>query len=237
MIKMLSAITILIVISINGFCQQDGLQTDLALKYLFQPPTEKTTRPPVIIFLHGYGSDERDLFELRNSIPKSFLVLSVRAPYPLAHGGYEWYESVKGHDGKKEQLKNSRTLINKFITQAVAKYNADAKEVYLAGFSQGAIMCYETGLTTPETIKGIAVLSGMIFPSLKPLVNNNAELKKLKIFAGHGTTDDRIPFADGKSACNYLQSIGLLPEFHAYTSMAHAISNEEMKDVVKWMKK
>ena len=236
--KILPGICLIMALALNSCGQQAGLQEDLALKYLVQLPVEKSAHAPVIILLHGYGSDERDVFELSAAFPKNYLVLSARAPYPLPTGGYEWYEitPVNGHhDGKKEHLENSRNLIEKFISQATAKYKADAKEVYLIGFSQGAIMCYQVGLTAPGKVHGIGVLSGMIFPSLKPLVSNSAALKQLRIFISHGTADNRIPFADGKAAYDYLESIGLKPEFHEYAGMGHAISNDVVKGLLQWL--
>lgn len=232
-------ISCLLFFAATVFAQDAQLQEGLALKYLVQLPAEKSAHAPVIILLHGYGADERDLFGLKNSFPKNYLVIAVRAPYPLAAGGYEWYEPamVNGqHDGNAAQLEHSRNAINKFIAQAVAKYNADAKSVYLIGFSQGAVMCYQAGLTTPEQLKAIAALSGMIFPSLKAMQKNSAALQRLKIFIAHGTADNRIPFADGKAAYDYIKSIGLQPGFHEYAGMGHTISNEVMDDLVKWMK-
>ena len=97
-------------------------------------------------------------------------------------------------------------------------------------------MSYQVGLTSPDKVKGIAPLSGMIFPSLKPMVKNYQALKQLMIFSAHGTADNRIPFADGKAAVDYLKSIGLKPEFHEYPGMAHTISNEVIVDLLKWIK-
>lgn len=210
------------------------MQAGLALKYLVQLPADKSTHPPVIILLHGYGSDERDLFELRGALPKNYIVIAARAPYAVGAQGYQWFE--RGSNGKSAQLDNSKKLVAAFIPEVVAKYKADAHQVYVMGFSQGAMMSYETGLTKPELLKGIGVLSGRIFPPLKQEVKNNEALKKLRIFVSHGTADDRIPFADGKAAADYLNSIGLKPEFHEYAGMGHAISNDVMADLVKWLK-
>lgn len=220
--------------------QQPALQEDLALKYLMQLPAETSKHAPVIILLHGYGSNEKDLFDLRSFFPKNYIVISVRAPYSLSTGGgYQWYESatINGkRDGKKDQLDNSRQLITTLITQVVKKYKADAKNVYVMGFSQGAIMSYQVGLTDPAAVKGIGVLSGTIFNSLKPMVKASPELNRLRIFISHGTADERIPFNDGKAASDYLKSIGLKPEFHAYDGMGHQINKEVLKDLLAWLK-
>lgn len=236
--------TLLFVLFAASYTYGQGaiLEQSLALKYFVQMPAEKTAKPPVVILLHGYGGNERDLFDLRAFFPKQYIVVSARAPYAVQAGGYQWFEKEivnNKYTGKKEHLDFSRAAITKFISQVVKKYNADSTHVYLVGFSQGAMMCYETGLTAPQLLKGIGVLSGRLPESLKPLIKRKSpELKKLKIFVAHGTADTRLSFADGKQAADYLRgTIGLKPEFHKYNGMEHSITNAVMLDVATWVEK
>ena len=236
-----SILSLVIFITITGCSQGTNVKEGLALKYLIQMPTLKSANIPVVIMMHGYGSNEKDLFSLQKYVPKNFLVLSVRAPYPLQEGhGYEWYEMTQTnghHSGKKEDLDHSRALITTFIGEIIKKYKADPKQIYLMGFSQGAMMSYYVGLAYPDKVKGIAPLSGMIMASLKPEIKNTPALKKLKIFISNGTIDERIPFADGKASYDYLLTLGLNPEFHEYEGMGHQISNDVITDFVKWLGK
>lgn len=214
-----------------GLKAQSPLQQDLPLKYLVQKPAITTPRPPVIILLHGYGSNEADLFGLKDNLPKNFLVVSPRAPFPVAGGAYQWYRK----ETINNDLKSSGTTIKSFITAIVKKYHADADRVYLSGFSQGAMMSYEVGLNSPELLKGIAPLSGMIVESMKPATPPSAALKKLRIFVGHGDADNRIPYTKAVDAVTYLKTLQLSPEFHTYKGMQHSISEEELKDWVRWL--
>jgi phospholipase/carboxylesterase len=228
----------LLALSYASFAQEPVLETSLALKYIVHMAA-KPTRGPLIILLHGYGSDEKDLYGLRSSFPVNATIISTRAPYPLAGGGYQWYELTNTNgkpEGKKEDIERSTQLINKFITQVVEKYNGNPKDVYVMGFSQGAIMSYAVGLSAPEKVKGIGVLSGRLYPQIKESIKISPTLKKLKIFIAHGTSDERIPFKEGISASNYLTSIGLKPEFHKYEGMGHSINNNVMNDLIKWLK-
>ena len=236
--KILSVLLLTFAFYLYASAQGTPLQEGLALKYLVEMPGEKSAHPPLIILLHGYGSDEKDLFALRTFLPKNYLIVSARAPYPLPGGGYEWYEmtEVNGvHDGNAAQLANSKKLIEKFVKQVVAAYHADPARVYLMGFSQGAIMSYRVGLTNPSLLKGIGVLSGTIYPSLKPMVKKTAPLKQLRIFVSHGEADERISFADGKAAVDYLKSLGLNPDFHSYPQMGHTISRDVLSDLNRWI--
>jgi len=237
--RILSILTVILSITLSACGQDMKLQEGLALKYLVQMPAQKSQHPPVIIIMHGYGSDEKDMFALRKVLPANYLIIAARAPFALPQGGYQWFEPDRTsgkYNGKKEDLDKSRELVAAFIGQVISKYSADAKQVYLMGFSQGAIMSYEVGLTHPSALKGIGVLSGVLFPSLKPLIKVTPTLKQLKIFIAHGTADDRLSFAEGKAAYDYLKSIGLNPEFHQYPGMGHTITNDVITNLVNWMK-
>ncbi|MBX2907920.1 MAG: dienelactone hydrolase family protein [Taibaiella sp.] len=237
---MKNLILIVAAIACFGLGASAQLQTDLSLKYLVQQPGKASAHPPVIILLHGYGSNEEDLFGLRVALPANYLIASVRAPLKADVGGYQWFEReiVNGkYTGKKEHLDQSRKTILKFIGEFTKKYRADPSSVYLAGFSQGAMMSYEAGLTSPANIKGIAVLSGKMPESLIPLINTkDPALKRLRIFISHGTADSRLPFSDGFAAKEQLVKMGFTPEFHSYQGMDHSITNEVMTDLLKWLK-
>ena len=56
---------------------------------------------PLLILLHGYGSDERDLFGLVPHLPEEFVIAAVRAPLapPFPTPGYSWY-AIDGLDSR-----------------------------------------------------------------------------------------------------------------------------------------
>lgn len=231
---------ILLSVSYSLHAQTSETLNDLSLTYLARVPAIHNTKTPVVILLHGYGSNEQDLFGLQNFFPSNYILLSARAPYTIGSGGYQWFERqmVNGKfSGRKEDIDNNRKSILKFVTEVVKKYNADAGNVYLVGFSQGAMMCYETGLTAPGIVKGIGVLSGRLSEPLRTALKPNNNLSKLKIFIAHGTADSRIPYAEGKAACDFLSTLSLKPEFHTYQGMDHTITNEVMADLLNWLKK
>jgi phospholipase/carboxylesterase len=230
---------VLSLLLITAFACRAQLQDGMALKYMVQMPAQQSAHPQIIVLMHGYGSDEQDMFGLRNVLPGNYIIIAVRAPYSLPGGGYQWFEKevVNGkYNGRRKDLDNSIALVVKFLGEAEGKYKVSPKDVYLMGFSQGAIMSYEVGLTHPSLVKGIGVLSGMLFPSVKPMIKNDAALKQLRIFVSHGTADDRLAFTDGKAGVEYLQGLGLRPEFHQYPGMGHTISKEVIADLVKWLK-
>jgi phospholipase/carboxylesterase len=235
MLKIFALLTLLASAAVHA---QTPLQTDLPLKYLEQTPGESHNQP-LVIFLHGYGSNEGDLFGIKDDLPASYTYLSVRAPMVMQEGSYQWFRQ-KGqgaYNGETDDLKSSGQLLLDFIAQAAKKYHTEPEKVYLVGFSQGAIMSYEVALRHPEAVGGIAALSGRILPVLKSELKPDAKRQSLAVFIGHGEEDKRLPISDGTEANSLLQGVSLEPEFHAYPGLGHSISASEIEDLSAWLQR
>jgi phospholipase/carboxylesterase len=235
MLKFLALLTLLASATVHA---QPPLQTDLPLKYLEQTNAD-TQNQPLVIFLHGYGSNEQDLFGIKDDLPASYTYLSVRAPMTLEEGSYQWFRK-KGegaYNGETDDLKTSGQVLQDFIAQAAKKYHTEPDKVVLVGFSQGAIMSYEVALRHPEAVGAIAALSGRILPVLKSALKPDEKRQALAIFIGHGKEDKRLPYKDGTEANSLLQSISLTPEFHGYEGLGHSISAAEVEDLNAWLQR
>ncbi|ARB31180.1 phospholipase [Pseudomonas tolaasii] len=216
-----------------------ALHSDLPLTYLEQTQGDARNQP-LVIFLHGFGSNEDDLFGIKDELPSTWTYLSARAPMPVDSNGYRWFARKAGdgdYDGETADLQRSAKLIEAFVTQATAKYHTRPDRVFLVGFSQGAIMSYEVGLRQPALVRGIAALSGSVLPVLKAELKPKAGLDKLAIFIGHGTLDQALPYASATRANEVLTGLGLKPEFHGYMGMPHTVSEAEIQDLKAWLEK
>ena len=211
---------------------------DSAFHYLVRQPKTAQRKPPVIILLHGVGSNEQDLFSFSDQLPDSFLVFSLRAPITMGQGSYAWYP-VSFANGKPDadvaQAGKSRAFILAFIDHIEQTMSADAAQVYLCGFSQGAIMSYYTALTHPARIRGFAALSGRVLVDLKAQVTDSTAVRKLKVFIGHGTADNVLQVQYGRDAAAWLGLLGIVPVYKEYNE-GHTICTEELMDVVNWLK-
>ncbi len=235
---MFKALALFLLLVSSGLQAQPSLHTDLPLNYLAHADEQARNRP-LVIFLHGYGSNEQDLFDLKNQLPKHYNYLSVQAPMALGQGRYQWF-SKKGegaYDGDTADLKASGRVLLDFIQQARAKYPTDANNVYLVGFSQGAMMTYEVALRHPQAVGGIAALGGRILPVLRAGLTPDAPRRSLAVFIGHGTADSVIPYSDGTEANTFLRTLALEPEFHAYPGVGHSISALEVRDLRAWLER
>jgi phospholipase/carboxylesterase len=210
----------------------------LALVHLMRPPRAHAEgRPPLLLQLHGVGSNERDLFSFADLLDPRFLVLSARAPLLRGPDSFAWFEVQFLPNGfviNPEQLRASRDRLIQFIAEAVAAYDADPQRVYLLGFSQGAIMSLTTALSSPATVAGIAALSGRIPPEVRPWMAPPEELAGLPVLVVHGTHDPIIPISRGHDARQLLAALPLDLTYREY-DMAHEISAGTLQDVRTWL--
>ena len=207
------------------------------LHYLVREPKISSNKPPVIFLLHGIGSNEEDLFTFAEFLPDKFLVVSLRAPFPYGTNQYAWYQMVFT-DGKtiidKKQASKSRNILLQFISQFQLEHMYDESQVYLGGFSQGAIMAYSLGLTRPDLIKGIAVMSGRMLEEITSFIASDEKLKSLQVFISHGTNDTVLSVQYAREGLEYMKTRGLNPAYKEYDE-GHTINREMQADLISWL--
>lgn len=214
------------------------MNQNTTLFYTLRRPKDAANKPPLLIMLHGVGSNEQHMFSLAEAIPDKYLVVSARGPLSLGAGSYAWFQ-VDFSSGRPEinaqQAEQSRLKIISFIDKLKSLEDFDDEQVFLMGFSQGGIMSYSVALTAPEKIAGIAVMSGRLLPEVKPLIAGNDRLEELKIFVSHGKSDNVLNYQYAVDAVDYLKGKNIHPEFHTYEE-GHTINSQMLQDVVKWLK-
>ena len=65
--------------------------------------------------LHGYGSDENDLFSFASELPPKYAIISLKAPYGLNPHGNAWYaihfDNLNGKWSDDNQAIKSREMV------------------------------------------------------------------------------------------------------------------------------
>jgi phospholipase/carboxylesterase len=106
----------------------------MSLEYIVRKPIVESKNPPLLILLHGYGSNKEDLFSFAEELPKELLIISAQAPYEMGYGGYAWYAiNFDDVNGKFSDLKQAKTSIDKialFIDEIKTKYKQNYKKTY-----------------------------------------------------------------------------------------------------------
>ena len=210
------------------------------LHYKIKEPKIKLDKNPLLLLLHGYGSNEEDLFSFANELPENYYVVSARAPYDIQYGSYAWYAINFDADENKfsdvEQAKNSRDLVANFIDELAAKYPIDTENITLIGFSQGCILSYAIALSYPEKIKRVVAMSGYLNPEMLQYSYLKNNLSNLKVFTSHGTVDQVVPVEWGRKAKSFLDNLGIENVYKEYP-IGHGISPQNFHDFTEWLAK
>ncbi len=210
----------------------------MKLTHLIKEPKTKLEKNPLLLLLHGYGSNEEDLFSFANELPDHYYVVSARAPFDMQYGSYAWYAINFDADENKfsdvEQAKTSRDLVANFIDDLVSKYAIDSKNVTLIGFSQGCILSYAVALSYPEKIKRVVAMGGYLNPEMLHQDYLKNTLSNLKVFTSHGTVDQVVPVEWGRKAKTFLDNLGIENVYKEYP-IGHGISPQNFYDFKEWL--
>lgn len=210
----------------------------LSLTHLLQQPLRPSDGPPpLLILLHGYGSNEHDLFGLAPYLDRRFQIVSARAPHILMPGGYAWFElgwTATDIVINVEQAEQSRALLIRFIAEALAAYGGDPARIYLVGFSQGAIMSASVALTEPELIAGTVLMSGRVSDEIGPLIAPPERLAGKPFLVVHGVADTVLPIHNGRASRALLSALPVALTYQEYP-MAHEVSTQSLADVAAWL--
>ena len=213
-------------------------ESKLALKHLVKKPADAGgTPPPLLLLLHGVGSNEEDLFTLAPYLDQRFLVVSARAPVALDYGGYGWFRidfTPRGMAADVEQAKRSLGMLPDFVNGLVELYGADARRVYLAGFSQGAMMSLALLLTRPEKLAGVVAMSGRLPVQALEREPDREALNGKPVLVTHGLYDPVLPVEQGRAAREYLEALPVELTYREYP-LAHEVSAESLRDVTAWL--
>ena len=203
-------------------------------RFFFIERKSKEIKSPLIILIHGYGSNEMDLFSLIDYFPKKAYIISVRGPIELFNNSYAWYNiyvDAKNKFYDYEGAKQIRDELFKFIDDIIKYPNIDSNNVTLIGFSQGAILSHAISYSFTGKIKNIIALSGVIDEKIM----KRTHLKpKTNIYISHGTNDNLIDYQISQESLNFYKSKNIDFTFESY-DQGHGINEKNLKSLVKWL--
>ena len=210
---------------------------ELSLVHRIRAAKSSDEKAPLLLLLHGYGSDENDLFGFAEELPEHYCVISVRAPHPMQPFGNAWYAIHIDHEGVKtsdnEEAKRSRDRIALCIDEAVNVYDVDPYNVTLIGFSQGTILSYAVALTYPEKIKNVIGLSGYINEEIVTLKSTPSYVH-LNIYNSHGTVDQVIPIEAARKTPGYLKTLGIESKLSEFP-VGHGVHPQNFYEFKTWL--
>ncbi len=204
---------------------------DTSLHFLSSPSVLQDTAHPLLVLLHGFGSDEKDLMGIRPYIDPKWGVVSIRAPFREG-AGFRWYSLNPGPSQDNQEMEESIRALKGWFAQIPQQFpQASLDQLVISGFSQGAAMALMLGLFySPYPPRGIGVLSGYL---PEPPASLNL-WRKIPVFWGHGMQDAVLPFQLAETGESQLVEHHLDVAFHSYP-MGHAVIDEELGDFMQWL--
>lgn len=208
----------------------------MSLQYIVREPKKEIKNPALLILLHGYGSNEQDLFSFAEELPDELLIISAQAPYEMGFGSYAWYAiNFDDVNGKFSDLKQAKTSIDKialFIDEIKEKYKTNPNKTFLLGFSQGAILSYSLSFFYPNKVQNVIALSGYINTELLPETNSN-EIKT-NYYCSHGSVDQVLPVEWARKSKPFLDNLGLENVYSEYP-VGHGVAPQNFYSFKSWI--
>lgn len=203
---------------------------------------EKLPKPPVLVVLHGYGTDEHDLLPIAETISGGqFLILSLQGPIELSHGGHAWYDLLQTPDGiipDDVSRHASEEQLLAALPSIIEREGGDADRVVLMGFSQGAAMIYgllavydlaNYGVHPIASINMSGYLPRDIFEGL-----SQKNFTGFPFFICHGEYDDLIPAQALGEAEEWLRRQGADVTAKMYP-VGHGVLPQAVVEIGRWL--
>lgn len=201
--------------------------------YTYSAPKESVERRPAIFLLHGMGSHEEDLLQLVQDFKESHHIFSLRGPI-VFNPGYAFFTNEEEGKPVRVVFDEVLTYIQAFISEAIDEYALDKEQIYVLGFSQGAVLAQSLAFTMGNAIRGVVALSGYLPDFVKEEYKKHP-VNHLNIFISHGEFDYVIPLQWGENSKDYFNAQGAQVTFKIYQD-GHGVTPENRQDLVSFLR-
>jgi len=193
-------------------------------------PFEGLAGRRLLVLLHGYGADERDLLPVAEALGGGDVVVSFRGPITLGPGA-AWAdgpsETILAGTGLRSAALRVLATIDALVAQAGAP---DA--VRLLGFSQGGAVALSAAREAPERFDRVVVLAGFVPAGWAEEEGSSGPLPP--VFWGSGDADTVIPPAAVARTDAWLRAHADA-EIRRYPGLTHGIAPDEIADVAAFL--
>ena len=179
----------------------------------------------LVVLLHGYGADGRDLIALGQQwqalLPDAaFAAPNAPEPCGQAPMGRQWFPlTSRDPDERWTGVNRAAPPLDAFLDAELARHGLDAGKLALVGFSQGTMMALHVGLRRPRRPAGLVGFSGLLVGPEHLRVAGAPP----PVLLTHGSEDDVIPVDAMFVAAEDLAAAGVPCQWHLSAGVAHGI--------------
>jgi phospholipase/carboxylesterase len=183
---------------------------------------------PIVLLLHGYGSNMRDLPSLMSFLP-GLPWVSLQAPLDAGNGGFAWIPVKEPLKPSGEDAESATNRIWDWVDGNLPK----AAPLVVIGFSQGGLMATQLLRTRPSRIAATVILAGFAASSKQP---GDAELSETKprVIYCRGL-DDEVISIDAVSRLESWLTRCTSASVKRYPGLGHSIDERVMEDVSEYL--
>jgi phospholipase/carboxylesterase len=189
---------------------------------------EKNYAYPLLIWLHGPESEERQLLRVMPHISmRNYVAIGPRAPWPgVDGGGYSWRQTDRA-------TTQAGQLVFDCLETARREYHLDGRRVFLAGYGCGGEMALRVALRHPQSFAGALSIDGP-FPRGAGPLSNLEMIRKLPLFIAQGQDSRLYPLHDLCEDLRLFHAAGMFVTARQY-SCADEIHQRMLHDMNVWM--
>jgi thioredoxin 1 len=191
----------------------------------------------VLLLLHGYGADERDLGGLLPYLDPEGRFVTVMPRGPLAAPpGFSWFDvsgdPVAAQIGRVDAL----TELDDLLDAACEEHGFPRSTAVVGGFSQGAGLAVTLGLRRSERAHPAGVLAMSPFVPTDVLAEDVdwEAARDMPVLLQHGTEDPMIPVQRSRDLAAALSEHDVPLVYHEYP-MAHEVALESVQQGRAWL--
>lgn len=192
-------------------------------------PEPERAGTPLLVMLHGYGTDESRMTKHFGAMPPEFSCAALRGPEVIGdHYGWFLLDYFLNHDFA--DVISSATAVLAWIESVRSRHSS----VSLLGYSQGMAMASTLLRLHPERFRAVVGLSGFVLDN-ELLAMSESFTSRPPFFWGRDRNDAVINDAAVEYTADWLERNTRLTA-RTYPGMGHSISRAEMVDVSAFLR-
>ncbi len=208
----------------------------------------------LVVFLHGY-QDNAEHIERKTITLQGIPNLALHIPQApsvneIDTAKRQWYsihqfdpddkrrraetleEFVEIYNKMTLGLEEARHCILEYADNLLNDYGLAYEDLFLCGFSQGAMCALYSALMCPHKIGGVVSLSGIL--AAKGYLEKHC-LSKQDCLIIHGREDNKVRFDSLEFSANALKNMGCEVETFTAENTTHKITSEEVGEICRFI--
>ena len=202
--------------------------------FTYREDANDPTDDRLVVLLHGYGADERDLVGAARRVGLRGPLLSVRGP-ERAGRGWSWFP-INFRAARRYPPDAADRVLERLAAFLAQEKSGHDGEVVVLGFSQGAMMAMMLAVEHPDSVDRAIALSGTLPRPVQTPDDWDPATAPL-IYAIHGKADTVIPLERARQAQKWLEEAGAEPTYMEYDGMKHTIGDDVVNDLQNYLRR